>query len=257
MKADQAIERGLFEDYLHGRLGGADREEFERLYFEDDECFARLQAFLDAHRELSAAGPTPARQRRERRVPVWALSAAAALAVAAVGWAVVQRSSPPAATSGPAPTPAPTATPAPGPILGEAAPPPYTPLELRGMSASERAFREAMEPYRSGDWQETLARLAPLARRTPDDPAVHFFLGACYLLTEQHAPAAAELASVIRLGPSPYIEEAYVYRARALAAMGDLEGARDELEAAAALGGDLEPLARDLLGRLGLPAPRP
>jgi tetratricopeptide (TPR) repeat protein len=258
MKTEEAVERELFEDYLLGRLGGTEREEFERLYFEDEECFARLQAFLDAHAELTAV-PAAGARRRPRSLPVWALSAAAALGVAGVGWAVLQRAPPPTTTGVPTPTPEPvaTATPPAGPLLGETVPPSYAPLALRGVSASERDFREAMEPYQAGSWAEAIARLEPLARRTPEDAALRFFLGACYLLTERYAEGAAELEAVVRLGPSPYLEEALVYRARALAGAGDLAGARGELEAAAALGGDLEPLARELLARLDQHSPRP
>jgi tetratricopeptide (TPR) repeat protein len=140
------------------------------------------------------------------------------------------------------------------PALAELAafePPPYTPVRLRGSAdvAGER-FLRAMEPYAKGDYRAALVGLAAAAELDPRAPHAVFFLGACYLLTDQPDAAIRAFQRAIALGDSPYLEGAHFYLAKALLRKGELAAAAAELHKTVHRKGELESRAQELLAQV-------
>jgi TolA-binding protein len=241
MDCREAIERGVFEDYLHGRLDEAACEEFERLYFEDDECFERLQALLSAQVELGGAS----RPRPRSRIPTWAASAAASLAAVAFGWVLWQPQ------NGPAPPPGAALRPsvlAPSPAvheLGIFEAPPFHPMTLRG--PDDRAFYEAMAAYEAADWTRAIQSLETFTRANPDHVPAHFFLAASYALADRPTEASDTLRFVAGRAESAYAEEARFYLAKTLLRLDGRAEAQRLLDDIASDEGDFEWDAMELL----------
>ena len=275
MNCEQVSRQHITEKYLLGQLTEADQDAFEHHYFECARCFEEVQTFCTLQaglREASAAIRAEALARRPRwRWSwrwAWAPGLAAVLILVAVGvWVRGSRSRVEPATSVPgAPAPkTPLAWSSPqeplgdargsaGPFLAELAqvePPRYSAMTLRGPAdeATQR-FRRAMERYLKKDYASAIAGLRAALELEPQSAQARFFLGACYLLTEQTDPAIEAFERTIALGDSPFLEEAHFYLAKALLRKGDLAAARKKLTEAIQLKGELEAEARRLLEQL-------
>jgi tetratricopeptide (TPR) repeat protein len=129
--------------------------------------------------------------------------------------------------------------------------PQYAPKKLRSPGdESERVFREAMAIYQDGNYAGAIPALENAAELNPRSAKILFYLGACYLLTDQPAPAAETLARNVELGQTPYLGWARLYRAKALLRLGKLDAAREELQQVVALGTELELDAQRILDEL-------
>jgi tetratricopeptide (TPR) repeat protein len=252
----------IAEDYLAGRLAEPACEEFEHHFFECAACAEALERVRALQLELAeepalAVAPRPGL--RPARRPAWALAAAAAVLVGAVGvaaWFGMPRG---ADDGVPAPkvpalpdVPVPGTPPAPGwAALASIAPAASTEPALRGATdPGERGFREAMRLYQRGEYAAAIPRLRAVAAAEPARADRAFFLGVSLLLVGQDPEGVEQLRKVVALGDTPFLEEARIYLARGLLRAGEVAAARAELEAVVAMQGDREPEARGLLKQI-------
>ena len=257
----------LVERYLLGQLDGAERDAFERHFFECDACFEEVDNMRALQGELRRLRGRDRAAVWARRRPLWAAVAAAVVLLLLVGWWTLRP------TSAPEPGPSPVARVAPTPSqahsaatptlpskpdrdailaeLGRVDPPPFGSVILRGTpSEARRHFREAMQDYARGDYAAAIPGLRHAADLDAGAPDILFFLGACYLLTGQTDLAIAQLRATIALGDTPFLEEARFYLAKAHVRAGDLEAAGMELREVIALEGELRDEAAGLLETL-------
>jgi tetratricopeptide (TPR) repeat protein len=247
------------ERYLAGTLPEEVAAAFEAHYFGCERCFERSRMLGDVRTALS--GRAPAMHSRGRTVPRLAVAvAAAAVLVVTVRVTQQSRSGPPAvpATSTargdvtlPAPDRPSTSASSELSALATLEAPPYTPPRLRTAETdARRLFRQAMDAYQRGDYRAAIPALEQSASLDPESVATDFFLGVCYLMTDQHDAGVARLRRLIERGESPYLEEARLLVAKALIRHGDLESAGRELQTIAAMQGDHRDAAERLLRAL-------
>jgi len=253
------IERGnIAEEYVLGRLQEQAASEFEAHYFDCPPCLARVE-LLEAARTHLRDSPAVPRAGHGIRRTIGAI-AAAAVVVIAVG--VIRQvsfapESPPStlpARNIELPGTAPAAPPA-GQIdlraLGAIVPPPFDAPRLRvSPTASRRAFLQAMELYKRGDCRQAIGGLESAVNQDPASIPAQFFLAVCSLQLDRNTEAAQHLKKVIRLGESPYLEDAHFFLAKAHIREGDLPDARKELQAVIALEGDRRSEASSLLSQI-------
>jgi tetratricopeptide (TPR) repeat protein len=245
MDCTRVAQDNVAERYLLGQLDDAEREAFERHYFECDACFAELEVLKAAQDLLEREGVSGA---DELRTPSlfktwgWAVAAAAVVVVGIVLllWLVVLPPLPQA--------------PVRVDVLAELAriePPAYSPMVLRGAAdEAQQRFRTAMESYSGGDYASAIPGLEEAAELDPNAANISFFLGASYLLTDRTSEGIATLERTVDLGDTPYLEEALLLLARAHLGTGDIRTARNELRRVLELDGDLVEQARTLLEKL-------
>ncbi len=121
--------------------------------------------------------------------------------------------------------------------LGDAPDPPAT------------GYRAAIARYTQRDYQGAIAGLGA-ATANSKSPQAHFYLGICYLYTDDTPSGIAELRKTLDSINTPYAAQAHFYLAKGLLRTGDIAGARQHLDSAIALHGDLEQQAENLLSRL-------
>ena len=235
--------------YAASRLAEAELEAFERHLFECPICVDEVERAIEIR---SALAP-----RRSAAPPQWpwfsALAAAAVLL--AVGTGVWLRAPRPQAPNRPAAA-ADAVTPAPlaGPSLSQSAQiqaPAYRSRTLRGSEDQARSrFRAAMQAYQRAEYRAAIPGLEAAAQLDPEAPDIRFFLGICYLLTEQVDSAVDQFSKTVALGETPYLEAARFYLAKAYLKQGDVEKARLELQRVVGLEGDREEEARELIDQI-------
>ena len=264
MNCREVEEQDILERYLLDGLTEPQRDEFEKHYFECSSCFSRLQTGLTVQEELR-------RQPRAlgqaggallRRAWHWTpLFAALALLFAVGIWRYSARdhqpqpqvsSSPPKMNpegSVPSQSPSP-ATPS-FDQLARVEAPPYSAVVLRGAEDQpQENFRKAMQRYLSGDYANAIPGLRAAAKASPRTASFNFYLGACYLLTDQADLAIDSLRKTISLGDSAYSEPAHFYLAKAYLRKREVSAAEDELQTAIRLGGSRAAEAGDILREL-------
>jgi tetratricopeptide (TPR) repeat protein len=263
MDCARVIRDEIAEQYVAGRLSEEVRAAFEDHYFSCDRCFADVEAW----RALAASLPEDAQRQPARSVARWwpVALATAAIIVVAVGlyrfWLRPVQPAGIAAVTTPAIIPAPTppgGPPSPGSVpvatlaaLSAVTPPPYVPMRVRGSSdeAAQR-FEQAMTHYQKRDYVAAIPGLQAAASLDATSPQAPFYLGICYLMTDDTAPASERLAAVVALGESGSLEDAHFFLAKAALRKGDVAGARAELTKTVALHGDREAEAGRLLADL-------
>jgi tetratricopeptide (TPR) repeat protein len=259
MECARIEDEGIALDYAAGRLDEAATEAFELHFMSCARCAdlaTRAQALRGEVEKSFATAARPA----PSFVPMSWLRLAAVVVVGLGGvWLSVRSRetkdlpAPPSASSA-------VASPAPPPRLSakggadvwaQAAAfdmPRYSPPVMRSDEASRIAeLQRAMDAYARGDWATARAGLTPLSTRGPSRAAALFFLGAIDLREGEAADALARFDSVIRLGETPYLEEASWLAAKALFAQGKADEARARLRDVVKQDGDLVSQARDLL----------
>lgn len=253
MTCDEIERDEIAERYLSGRLGEDASAEFEAHYFDCPRCLehvGRLESARHALRGDGGAGEHARRWRRRLWPAAGALAAAAILVLAVRG---IEDQAPPAAgvtvrrdVELPREPPALDLR-----RLGAIEPPRFTPPRLRSDAGeARRVFLEAMRSYERGDYAGAVAGLEQAARADPAYPAAHFFLGVCALQLDRDAEALRHLRAAVRLGESPYLEDAHFFLAKALIRGGDIEAAKGELRTVVALEGDRRGEASRLLSEL-------
>ncbi|MEO7274529.1 MAG: zf-HC2 domain-containing protein [Vicinamibacterales bacterium] len=260
------------EAYVAGELTDDEQARFEDHYFECEACFNAvqhlqdLQAILPANRNAAGQPATivPPSLPLGRRIPGWAMVAAASLIAAAGLWGARTVLTPPAdpavATTAAVPTTIPP-TPPESPIpaadpwltLAVVTPPIYAPLPTRAAAsttATARAFEAAMADYTAADYERAAAALSALSPRAPADARVQFFLGVTHLLAGQVELARAPLERAVATRLTPYADEAHFYLAKTALATRDRAQAEAELRKAIRLGAGPEGEAARLLDAL-------
>ncbi len=272
MNCEEIKRRDLVEEYLLGQLDDAEREEFELHFLGCDRCLEDLRVH-DALREQLSRSRAAILAEVPRQGQAWywvAVAATCAAAAVVIGTILLwPRQQGPLAPPIPPPTaqatqptpPPPKPPPAPVekeapemPTLAELArvePPPYTAMILRGPTTeSLRTFRAAMRQYTAGDYAGAIPGLREACRLDPEAANAAFYLGVCYLLTDQNDRARQELVRTVSLGESPYLEATRFYLAKAYLRANDVAAARSELGGVMQMHGDLEARARRLLSQL-------
>ena len=252
MRCDHAEREELVEKYLTSRLSAPEQEAFEEHYFSCSRCFDSVEIYRALQAELKEAASAIRAEPLPRVIPWrWAWAAGVATVAAVVTLVVWLR--PPARELAPrapvAVTPAPSS-----PSLTELArvePPPYVPATLRGAAdqATQR-FRAGMQHYVKADFRGALPDLRAAAKLNPKAPEIQFFLGICYLITEQTDRSIAHLRATVALGDTPYLEEAHFYLGKAFLRQKDIGAAQDVLQRTVKLHGKLEHEAQELLRQL-------
>lgn len=260
MTCEQVVRGEVTEKYVLGQLSEAEQQAFEQHYFECARCFDELETYRGLQEGLKQAAPVIQRESvAQRAVFPWMRAAAAAGVLLAIGigyWLERPRpASPPPSARPIMPAPKvqrPPATRVPSlSELAEVRPPSYTPVVLRGPSdeATQR-FHKAMQHYMKRDYAGAIPGLRVASKLSPKAADINFFLGICYLLTEQTDAAIGQLRRTSALGDSPYVEEAYFYLAKAYLRKSDLESARRELKKAIEFQQNHKNEARELLDHL-------
>jgi hypothetical protein len=269
-------QHGLVEQYLLGRLTGAELEAFEEHLLECGRCLEALQTMHALRDEL----------RRQRNAillepsgawfgPRSKIAAIAAVLVVAASLGVWRMAPPRAAVVAEAPgvpkTPAPeasgartadtrdgphagsTQTAAPPDLiaLARVEPPQYIPFRVRGADEAASAdFDRAMLDYADANYREAARRLQVAQTTRPDDAATNFFLGVSLMMIDDAGAAAGSLRRTIQLGDSPFRQIASLDLAKALIRQGNLEGARQEVNRAVRYHGSHAAEARRLSQQL-------
>jgi Tetratricopeptide repeat/Putative zinc-finger len=265
MTCEEIQQHERMEQYLLGGLAPADRDELDQHLFECEACFERLQTMRALRRELAAtAAVRAAEPPRADRGWIWKWALVPALAalviIGLIVWPRVLVPPVPAPTissgrpGGGSVTP-PSGRDVPAPVsliaLGSFQPPAFTPGAFRGIQdEATRRFREGMTRYASGDYRGAIGGLRAASRLDPDAAHASFFLGICYVLTGQRDEGIRALQQTIRLGDSPYLDEAHFYLAKTYLQNNDPTSARQELDRTIALKGPLDREARQLLADL-------
>jgi tetratricopeptide (TPR) repeat protein len=238
----------ILEHYLLDRLDAEDRDAFEEHYFECARCFDDLRTLQALKQELSRAGgglETATTRSAWRWAPAAGLAAAVLLTVGVLLW--MRPPVPPGSleTSDAQPTssaqslqkppprePAPKARSEASLLeLARVEPPRYEPRTLRGAPDEATArFQRGMEQYRKGDYAAAVADLRAAAELDPDAAHVRFFLGISYLMLGQDHAAIDSLRAVIAHGDSAYLEDAYLYLAKAFLRRKDFRAADTQLK---------------------------
>lgn len=271
VNCDYVRKQEIAEGYLLGRLSEGEQELYEQHYFECEGCFEELETYRALQAELRQAVGRSPEEAAPVRVRAWAWTGAVAAALAAAAlifWLREAPSGPAEATRAagreiaePAQPTIPPGSPLPGPgiaapapdwvALARVTPPPYTAAVLRGAGGeARRRFAQAMEHYVAGRYPTVIPGLEEASKLDPAAPEASFFLGICYLLTDQVDPAVAALQRTIALGDTPYLEEARINLAKAFLRKGNPDRATAELRKAVALKGDYENEAQALLERI-------
>ena len=265
MNCREVEERDVLERYLLERLTEPERDEFEEHYFECASCFSQLQTALTVQTELRHQPPAPAPVGGALLSRVWAwtpaFAALALLLVAGIWWYSARRhqssqqvsSSPPRANpavSGQSRPPSPAAPPL--EELARVGPPPYTAVVLRGAEdEAHESFRKAMQYYSKGGYANTIPGLRAAVKASPRTASFNFYLGACYLLTDQPDSAIDSFRKTISLGDPAYSELAHFYLAKAYLQKRDVSTAEGELRTTVRLGGSRAAEAAEILRQLG------
>ena len=262
MSCDVLERQDTAERYLLDQLTGVERDEFERHFLECDSCAALLETNLALQTELQLhPPPLPSVAAVRHRAWIWAPALASVLVVSGLGiwWSLAHQQRPstvaaPSASgvhSGPAPSTAPSRPAAVIEQLARVAPPPYVAATLRGPEdRAQEGFRKAMQYYVKGDYGAAIGGLRSAAIASPRTPAFSFYLGACYLLTNQVEDGVDALRRTVSLGDSAYFESAHFLLGKAYLAEGKVPAAKAELQTTVRLRGSKETEARDILDQL-------
>jgi TolA-binding protein len=264
MNCKEVEEREILEGYLLDRLSESDREEFEEHYFECESCFSQLQTGLTVQEELRRH-PRVGRQAGAtllRRAWFWtpAFTALALLLAVGIWWySARERRSQPQVSSSPLKTNPEGSGRSQSFALDAASleklarvePPPYSAVVLRGAEDdAQEAFHKAMQYYLKGDFSNAIPGLQIAVKASPRTARFNFYLGACYLLTDQTDSAIESLRKTVSLDDPTYSEQAHFYLAKAYLRKKEVSRAEDELQTTIRLRGSKEAEADEILRQL-------
>jgi TolA-binding protein len=266
MDCREAEEQDIAERYLLDQLTELERDEFEKHYFECASCFSQLQIGLALQEELQRQPllPTAGGDADLRRSWGWtwmpAFATLALLIAVGIWWysarehpSSQQASSPAPRTNAGGSVPTQSQSPA-TPSLDELArveAPPYSAVVLRGAEdEAQENFHKAMQFYLSGDYANAIPALRAATKASPRTASFSFYLGACYLLTNQTDSATDSFRKTVSLNDPTYSEPAHFYLAKAYLQKKDVSAAEDELRTTVQLGGSRAEEAAEILRQL-------
>jgi tetratricopeptide (TPR) repeat protein len=280
MNCEQVLKGDIAGKYILRQLSVAEQEAFEEHYFECERCFEMLQTcrvLQVALNETSSVMHTEPIEEPVRWRWTWGLAAlllygAALIFVAAVAGGFWKYRASISGSSHHAPVGARNTNAAPKNAAGEnkeavlaqlarVDPPPYNPTLVRG--AEDQAalrFRRAMSYFLRKDYVAAIPGLQDAARLDANSSKANFYLGACYLLTDQTDSAIKSLQKAASSDAADYAEQAHFYLAKAYLRNNDVRSAQNELELTVKFHGDRENEAKDLeqeLHHLPRPAEEP
>ena len=108
-------------------------------------------------------------------------------------------------------------------------------------------FESAMQAYAKKDYGKASVALRDATMKAPDSAEARFFLGICYLMTNDTDAAIAELKTATALGNADYKEDAHYFLAQAFARKRDSVNASRELDRVIEMKGKQADRARTLL----------
>jgi lipoprotein NlpI len=118
-------------------------------------------------------------------------------------------------------------------------------MTLRGEDDEAASqFERGMNRYRQGDYSGARSHLRAAAALDPSAPHVLFFLGISHLMLGQVDAAVERLEATLRLGDTPYTEQAHWYLAKAFLQKRDIAAAEHHLNLVIGLHGSRAAEAR-------------
>jgi tetratricopeptide (TPR) repeat protein len=237
----------IVDRYLTGALEEKERKAFEAHCSECPACLEKLEISRTLQSELWEQSPAAVSEIAEIRYPRsgrWAYAVAAAVLIVAIGLALWWYFGP--MRSRGVSVPGATVDIA---DLGRFEPPAYLPPPAPRGSADEASeyFERGMKFFQEGDYHQAIPDLETAVRINPEAAKSRFFLGICFLLTEQNKRGIKELKKTIALGDPAFAEEAHFYLAKAYLRQKDIGLARRELQAVVEARGRLVEEASRLL----------
>jgi TolA-binding protein len=260
MDCNEIHEQDVLEHYLLGELNDSQQDAFEQHYFECKDCFEDLQV-ARAIQEFVPRQPGLSNSKRAPHSSSLHSAWVPAIAIICLGFVALvgtwqyqklrnESMNQPSQTinAGTNNTRLPkTDTSASIIELARIEPPPYSPVVLRGLQdESLQAFHDAMRHYIRKDYASAIPGLRNAVRMNSQAAGATFYLGACYLLTNQTDSAIQAFATTISLDDSNYAEQAHFYLSKAYLQKADLPNAQIELERTVRFHGDREAQARKL-----------
>jgi len=118
--------------------------------------------------------------------------------------------------------------------------------QKRGNGESLPLFELAMTSYSKKEYGKASVLLREASMKSPDSPEARFFLGICYLMTNDTDAAIGELKTASALGKSDYQEDALYFLGEAYARKKDAINASRELDRVIAMNGNNAGRARTL-----------
>jgi len=137
--------------------------------------------------------------------------------------------------------------------LARIEPLPYIPIAMRAgevRDESEKLFKQGMELYEAGKYVEAIGELSLVIEKDPRSAEAHFYLGLCHLLSYMPDSAIVHLEKAVRLGGGSFAEKCHWYLGNALLLEEDGARALEEFKQVAAIEGDYEWLARDVIAEI-------
>jgi len=263
MNCKEAEERDILEGYLLDRLSEGEREEFELHYFGCESCFSQVQTGLMVQAELQRQ-PMAGSQKSDP-VPRWTwprtpvFVTVALLFAVGIWWYSARKPYSQPVSSLPTTASPDTTSQRQSPSftapsqeeLARVEPPAYSAMVLRGgEDETQQTFRKAMQYYAKGDYTHAISGLRAAVQASPRNARFNFYLGACYLLTDQTDLAIQSFRSTISRGDPAYSEPAHFYLAKAYLRKKEITSAEDELQKAVLLHGSMEAEASEILRQL-------
>jgi TolA-binding protein len=104
--------------------------------------------------------------------------------------------------------------------------------------------------YLKGEYAHAIPGLQAATKAGPRTARFNFYLGACYLLTNQTDSAIDSFRRTVSLADPTYSEPAHFYLAKAYLRKKELTSAEDELQQTVKLHGGMETEAGEILHQL-------
>ena len=245
----------LIDGYIQGKLSEADREAFERHYFECDPCFEELQfrekllgVTRDHGETIFADYITKRKHIREPLgprildrlfpgIPTWRqgwIYAAVSVAVILIMIPILSTLFAPNKYE----------------HLSDIKPYPYLFAGLRsGGSEGERLFQQGMRHYTDGEYDQSSRYLEKVVTIDSKSALAQFYLGICFLMMDKTGMAVQSLERAVAAQPDSEIFHWYL--GQAFLKEGDGERARVEFEKVRDLNGDFQTRAKTLIRKMG------
>lgn len=247
LTCENVAETGIVERYVADTLAGDELERFEVHLVSCQRCQDEIMLAVAVREGLQAleaevpatgaSSPEPGEASRSRtnKIPakIW-LPAAAAAAIAGLIF------------FGPGRVPENLSE------LGHLEQPPvYLGVSVRQEEASaDSLFAAAMLRYVAEDYAGAASGLTGALEAGAGPIPAQFFRGASFLILNRSREAVEAFGVVTSLGESPYLAEAYYYRAKALLRLGEVELALADLQAASTMAAEISPSAEALADSL-------
>ena len=137
--------------------------------------------------------------------------------------------------------------------LARLEPLPYRSLQIKSgaaTTATERFFEAGMTAYVQKDYAGAIGQLAFAARQDSTNASFHFYLGLCYLLSNQVEPAIEHLQRTIALGGNSVLEKTYWYLGNAWLLQEDRVHALAAFQKVTELEGDYQWEAKAIMDKI-------